>query len=437
MKSLLLFKLSNRTTSVFLSLILAASGLTLYSFARFRQKSSASIPSAVAAKPQIIGVAAIGYLEPQGEVIQVSTSSFREGVRIDQLLVKEGEQVKKRQVIAVLDNQARLQAILEEAKQQVLVAQARLEQVKAGAKQGEITAQNSRFQESKAELKGQISVQRASIANVDAQLKGESNAQKAAIAKLEAEWQNAKVDCQRYQSLYQNGGMSAREKDTICLREVTVRKELQQARAVLTQITESRTQQVREAQANLQRTITTIQRQVSEAQATLEAVTQVRPVDIQVAESEVAAAQSAVQRAQADLALSYVRAPREGQILKINTWPGEVIDDQGIVDLGQTDQMYVMAEVYETDINRVKPGQSVKIQANGVVAELTGIVAQVGLQIGKKQTLGTDPTAEADARVVEVKIRLTPEANQQVAGLTNLQVSVIIDVSQTKNAASL
>ncbi|GFE69551.1 HlyD family efflux transporter periplasmic adaptor subunit [Chroococcus sp. FPU101] len=433
MKSVLLFKLSQRTTSVLVSLALAASGLTLYSFGRFRQKTTASIPSAVAAKPQMLGVAAIGYLEPQGGVIQVSTSSFREGVRIDQLLVTEGEQVQKGQVIAVLDNQARLQAVLREAQQQEQVAQARLAQVKAGAKQGEITAQNARFQGSKAELEGQISVQRASIANVDAQLKGERNAQQAAIAKLEAEWQNAKVDCQRYQSLYQNGGMSAREKDTICLKEATVRKELQQAQAVLMQIMESRTQQVLQAQANLQRTIATSQRQITEAQATLEAIAQVRPVDIQVAESQVAATQAAVQRAQADLALSYVRAPRTGQIIKINTWPGEVISDKGIVDLGQTDQMYVTAEVYETDISRVKLGQSVKIRANGVIENLTGIVAQIGLQIGKKQVVGNDPTAEADARVVEVKIRLTPEASRKVANLTNLQVNAIIDTSESNS----
>lgn len=431
MKYPLLSLVSSRTTSVLLSLVLVASGLTLYSFVRFRQKSSVSIPSAVAAKPQMLGVAALGYLEPEGGIIQVSTSSFREGVRIDQLLVTEGEQVKKGQVIAVLDNQARLQAVLREAQQQEQVSQARLAQVKAGAKQGEITAQNARFQGSKAELEGQISVQKASIANLDAQLKGERNAQKAEMARLQAEWQNAKVDCQRYQSLYQNGGMSAREKDTICLKEATARKELQQAQAVLTQITESRTEQVREAQANLQRTIATSQRQITEAQATLEAVAQVRPVDIQVAESEVAATQAAVQRAQADLALSYVRAPRTGQIIKINTWPGEVISDQGIVDLGQTDQMYVTAEVYETDISRVKRGQSVKVRANGVIEELTGVVAQIGLQIGKKQVVGNDPTADADARVVEVKIRLTPEASRKVANLTNLQVSAIIDTSES------
>jgi HlyD family secretion protein len=58
-------------------------------------------------------------------------------------------------------------------------------------------------------------------------------------------------------------------------------------------------------------------------------------------------------------------------------------------------------------------------------------VAEIGLQIGKKDVLGTDPVADADARVVEVKIRLDPSSSKQVADLTNLQVNVVIDTSKT------
>lgn len=41
--------------------------------------------------------------------------------------------------------------------------------------------------------------------------------------------------------------------------------------------------------------------------------------------------------------------------------------------------------------------------------------------------LDTDPVADVDARVVEVKIRLHPEDSQKVANLTNLQVNVVIE----------
>ena len=47
-----------------------------------------------------------------------------------------------------------------------------------------------------------------------------------------------------------------------------------------------------------------------------------------------------------------------------------------------------------------------------------GTVDRIGLKIGKKDVLDTDPAADTDARVVEVEIRL--DDPQQVAGLTNL-----------------
>jgi hypothetical protein len=56
---------------------------------------------------------------------------------------------------------------------------------------------------------------------------------------------------------------------------------------------------------------------------------------------------------------------------------------------------------------------------------MTGIVAQIGQKIDKNDVLNTDPAADTDARVVEVKIRL--DDSKRVEGLTNLQVKVEID----------
>ncbi|MEO1397193.1 MAG: HlyD family secretion protein, partial [Cyanobacteria bacterium J06634_5] len=46
--------------------------------------------------------------------------------------------------------------------------------------------------------------------------------------------------------------------------------------------------------------------------------------------------------------------------------------------------------------------------------------------IFKRDVLGTDPLADTDGRVVEVKIRLDPDDSQAIAGLTNIQVDVTI-----------
>ena len=117
---------------------LVAGGYLTYYFAGERVNRSTSDP---AYETQVLSpaVAAIGYLEPQGEVIKVSASAFFEGATVEQLLVKRGEHITKGQTIAILDDQPRLQAALEQAQKQVLANQARLAQVKAGAKQGERT----------------------------------------------------------------------------------------------------------------------------------------------------------------------------------------------------------------------------------------------------------------------------------------------------------
>ncbi|MEH2303664.1 MAG: HlyD family efflux transporter periplasmic adaptor subunit [Nostoc sp.] len=60
---------------------------------------------------------------------------------------------------------------------------------------------------------------------------------------------------------------------------------------------------------------------------------------------------------QAQLDQASVRVPEAGQILKINTRAGETVSNDGIVELDRTDQMYAVAEVYQSDINKVRSGQ--------------------------------------------------------------------------------
>lgn len=335
-------------------------------------------------------VAALGRLEPQGEVVNLSAPAFIEGARVEQLLVKLGDEVKKGQIIAILDSRDRLQAALEKAQSQVKVAQTRLEQVKIGAKEGTIQAQQATIERTEAELKGQMT------------------AQQATIQRIKAELNHAKVECGRYQKLYQDGATSASERDNQCTKEAVFQEQLQ------------------EVEATRNRTIETLLKQLTEAKATLEEIAEVRPSDVAVAQAELAEATVGVQQAKANLNLAYVRSPNDGQILKIHTFPGEMVAEEGIVALGKTQNMYAIAEVYETEINQVQVGQSAIITSKGFSGQLQGTVEEIGLQIGKKDVLSTDPAADVDARVVEVKIRLDSVSSQKVKGLTNLQVNVVI-----------
>ena len=381
---------------------------------------------------ELDAIAALGYLEPQGEVLEISAPNVNESGRIKQLFVKQGDKIEAGQVIAILDNRDRLQAALREAQTRVQAAQALLAQVKAGAKAGAINAQKARIQSLKAELQGQILVGEATIANLEAQLQGEKLAREATIERLKAELDNAQTECGRFELLHREGVVSASERDSKCLQQKTVGARLKEAQASFNRTVTTRREQIKEANANFSRTVGTLQKQIKEAEAILNEISEVRSVDVQVVSTELETAKAAVQQAQVNLDLAYVRSPIDGQILQINTWPGEIVNNQGIVEIGQTDQMYVRAEVYETDISQVRIGQRVTITSDGVIGDLHGTVDEIGLQIGTKDVLGTDPVADADARVVEVKIRLTPEASQQVAGLTNLQVNAIINTSASQ-----
>ncbi len=143
------------------------------------------------------------------------------------------------------------------------------------------------------------------------------------------------------------------------------------------------------------------------------------------AEGRLKVARANLAAAQADLALAEVRAPSAGRVLAIHARAGERVGTAGVLELGNTQEMYAVAEVYETDIRRVASGQRATVTSAALAKSLVGTVERVGLIVAKMDVLGTDPIARTDARVVEVDIRL--DEGQDVEGLTYLQVTVEID----------
>jgi HlyD family secretion protein len=117
-----------------------------------------------------------------------------------------------------------------------------------------------------------------------------------------------------------------------------------------------------------------------------------------------------------------VRSPIDGQVLKIHVREGERVGPEGIVEIAETGSMYAIAEVYETDVGRVRVGQRAQVSSPAFARTLEGSVERVGLRIGKLDVLGTDPVADTDARVVEVEVRL--DDPEPAARLTNLRVDV-------------
>ncbi|MBM0741102.1 ABC exporter membrane fusion protein [Phormidium sp. CLA17] len=369
----------------------ALAGTTVsYGVSQLGRTAPSAQPAPTIPKPT--KVTALGRLEPRTEVLKLSAPQALDGDRVVELLVKQGERIQTGQVIAVLDSRDRLQSALQEAQEKIRNAQAQLAQVQAGAKTGEIAAQKQQILRLQAEIQGELATQQATISRRQSELK------------------NAQVEYDRYQSLATDGAISSSNFD--------------QKRLVL----ETAQAQLREAQSNQNLKADSLRAQIQEARATLDKIAEVRPVDVQTAQTEVAMAIAAAKKAEAELQQAYIRAPIAGQILKIHTRPGEKLSSDGIADLAQTDDMVAVAEIYQTDIDKIRLGQSATITGQGFSGAVKGTVSEIGLQVSRQNVFSAEPGENLDRRVVEVKIRLDPASSKRVAGLTNLQVQTAIAI---------
>lgn len=420
-------KPSNKLIGVVAVATMVTAGIAFYGISQ-TGLMTISETAVVEAPPTVKKVTALGRLEPQGEIINLSAPLNLDGDRLAKLLVEEGDTVKAGDVIAILDSQKTLQDALLQAKEQVRMGIAKLAQVEAGAKTGEIKAQEAIIARLRSERTNQIAAQEATISRIQAEKNTETAAQKSTIARLQAEVDNANIEYQRYQKLFNNGAVSNSLRDSKRLTLQTAKQQLNEARANLNRIEASRQQELSEATANLNRIQSSGSEQIKEAEATLNQISEIRPVDVRAAQTEVDNAKAALKQAQTNLEQSYIRAPIAGQIIKIHTREGEQISSQGIAELGKTQQMMVVAEVYQTDIEKIKLGQKALITGQAFSGELTGEVARIGLQINRQNVFSNEPGENLDRRVVDVKIRLNLEDSKKVTGLTNLQVQTEIEL---------
>jgi HlyD family secretion protein len=154
--------------------------------------------------------------------------------------------------------------------------------------------------------------------------------------------------------------------------------------------------------------------------------------DIAVAEANVEAARADLSSAEQDLERAYVRAPARGTVLDINARAGESPPKEGIVDLGDTSQMTVEVEVYQTLIGRVTIGDPVTVSASALSQDLSGVVTAIGLEIGRQSITSDNPAANTDARVVDVIVTLDAPSSQAARSFTNLETIARIDSGRSE-----
>ena len=425
------YKLSFKSPSPgLIGLMLAATaiplGIVIYGVSHFGQLGKTSVTESKPIVPSPQAVTALGRLEPETEIIKLSAPLALDGDRIAGVLVKEGDNLKVGQVIAILQTRDLLKNAVVQSTKQVEVAKAKLAQVKAGAKLGEIQEQSAIVERIKAQYAGDRQAQEENIARISAQWEGDRIAQTATINKLTAELKNAESEYKRYEKLFSEGAISNSVIDSKRLNVETAKQTLSESQAILNRINTTANKQLAEAKVALNRINNTSNKQIRETQAKLNSIAEVRPVDVQLAQTEIESAIANLNRAKTELEAAYIRAPMAGQIIKIHTRVGEKIGDQGIADFAQTNKMMAVAEVYQTDISKVKLGQKAIITSQGFPGKLQGTVQQIGLQVNRQNVFSDQPGENLDSRIVEVKIRLTPEDSKKVSALTNLQVQTAI-----------
>ena len=146
--------------------------------------------------------------------------------------------------------------------------------------------------------------------------------------------------------------------------------------------------------------------------------------ELVILEGRILKLESAINAIKFDLEQTQLKSPIDGIVLQILAREGERPDSSGVLNVGANQLMEALIEVYESDIDRVAIGQSVDLisENGGFNGSLRGQVSLISPQVRQRRVLSTDPTGDADARVVEVRVKLDNASAEKVSHLTGMKV---------------
>ena len=257
----------------------------------------------------------------------------------------------------------------------------------------------AQLQSSITSAQANISVREAVLLQTQASIAASRDEARAALERAEATAAAAQSELERTTSLFERGVATRADFDQVVAR-------------------------ANESGRDVERNLATLSR--------FETGSETVQADIAVAQANLEAARADLARAEQDLERAYVRAPEDGMVLDINARVGERPAVSGMIDLGDTTNMTVEAEVYQTMIGRVSIGDPVTVTAEALATTLTGTVSAIGLEIGRQSITSSDPAANTDARVVDVIIALDAPSSEQARRFTNLEAVVRIDAGRVE-----
>jgi len=144
-------------------------------------------------------------------------------------------------------------------------------------------------------------------------------------------------------------------------------------------------------------------------------------VAVAEAESSTAALDKAVEAARLRRELALVRAPSAGRVVDVGIREGELVGPRPILKIADVSRMQVIAEVYESDVRRIRIGQRAEARSRAIDRVLAGRVVTIGTLIAPNDVQELGMPATTERRVVDVRIDLDDPG---AAALVNLQVDV-------------
>jgi HlyD family secretion protein len=333
-------------------------------------------------------IVALGRIRPAGGIRPIAGPP---GDQVAELLVKEGDTVRAGQPLVRLASRVDRKGELDLLDQQIADAQVQAALAKASGER-EIEVSQAKLDE------------QTKLAPLDLK------AQKTKLDLLEKQRASAEHRLRSMKELQQvsPNTVSAQDVDGQELLLAQAAAELEAGKALLAkaELAQQTGKKVAEAQ-------------LAAAKATLERTLREAPIESLKKKRELA---------QLQCDRTELTAPAAGRVIKVTGRAGDpTAPQQSILDLADTAVMQVVAEVYETDVAKLRKWDrsKVTVRSRALPNDLSGTVTTIGTVIARNAVYDVDPTADTDRRVFEVVVALDKPAD--AAQFLNLQVQVFFE----------
>jgi membrane fusion protein, multidrug efflux system len=316
----------------------------------------------------------------------VSNVAARVAGQVTRVLVVDNQEVKVGDLLFELDD--------------------RDQQVKVNSATADLAATNVQLRQAQIQLaltdktaKANLTVAQGAISQAAA-LTGSTAAQidqaKADVSAAESRKQLTKLDRERSEKLRATGAVTQSEIDLRVSADTQADASLAQAQARLASALANR--------SNSSGTEVSARGRLLAAQTVDEQV-EAAKAQVALAEARVAQSQAALDRARLELGYTKVHAEMAGTVTKRNVEPGQLVSpDRALMALVDLSDTWVVANLKETQLAEIKPGQVAEVEIDSYAGKLRGHVDSIAAGTGSRFSLL--PPENASGNFIKVTQRV-------------------------------